>query len=424
MGKITTLTDEQRAALAPYAQAWIERVLTCGPADRASVEDGIRRCYAAAGIPWHGNVVWVRSPLVAAMAGPIASAILARQRDAVDVAVDGAVRVAVDGAVRGAVGDAVRGAVGGAVDGAVDGAVGVAVGVVVGVAVDDAVDDAVRGAVDGAVGDAVLGAVGDAVDGAVRSAVHDAVHDAVDGAVDGAVRGAVDGAVDGAVRGAWWRHLSPWWSWDAWRAACVEIVGVPAVQHLVDALRDANGAGWWWPHQEFVIVSDRPDFIHRERVAADGWGSHRLHCATGPAIRWGAEWAIWSWHGTTVPQWVVEAPTVERIAAEPNTEIRRCAIESFGWDRYLAALDVSPIDACDDPGNPGHRLELFDLPDEAQPFDERVRLLVMRNASRDRDGIRRTFAETVPADIGSALAAAAWQFDVDPSVYARLERAS
>ena len=360
MGKITTLTDEQRAALAPYAQAWIERVLTCGPADRASVEDGIRRCYAAAGIPWHGNVVWVRSPLVAAMAGPIASAILARQRDAVDgavdVAVDGAVRVAVDGAVRGAVGDAVRGAVGGAVDGAVDGAVGVAVG--------------------------------------------------------------------GTVRDAWWRHLSPWWSWNAWRAACVEVVGVPHVQHLVDALRDANGAGWWWPHQEFVIVSDRPDVIYLERVAADGWGSHRLHCATGPAIRWGAEWAIWSWHGTTVPQWVVEAPTVERIAAEPNTEIRRCAIESFGWDRYLAALDVSPIDACDDPGNPGHRLELFDLPDEAQPFDERVRLLVMRNASRDRDGIRRTFAETVPADIGSALAAAAWQFDVDPSVYARLERAS
>ena len=373
---ITTLTDEQRTALAPYAQAWIERVLTCGPADRASVEDGIRRCYAATGLPWHGHVVWVRSPLVAAVAGPIASAILALQ----------------------------RGAVGGAVGGAVD----------------DAVVDAVRDTVDVAVG----GAVDVAVVGAVRGAVDDAVGDAVDGAVGVAVGGAVDGAVDGAMVSAWWRHLSPWWSWHAWRAACVEIVGVPRVQHLVDALRDANGAGWWWPHREFVIVSDRPDVIHRERVAADGWGSHRLHCATGPAIAWGDEWAIWSWHGTTVPQWVVEAPTVERIAAEPNTEIRRCAIESFGWDRYLAALGVAPIDACDDPGNPGHRLELFDLPDGAQPFDERVRLLVMRNASRDRDGTRRTFAETVPADTATALAAAAWQFDVDPSVYAQLERAT
>ena len=62
--RITSISDDQRAQLATYAQAWIDRALTCGPADRAKVEDGIRRCYEAAGIPWHGNVVWAASPLV------------------------------------------------------------------------------------------------------------------------------------------------------------------------------------------------------------------------------------------------------------------------------------------------------------------------------------------------------------------------
>lgn len=339
MGKITELTDEQRAQLAPYAQAWIEWVLRTDPTtadERARVEDGMRRCYEAAGIPWHGRVVWVRSPLVACTAEPIAAHILQHVNDAVRDAVD------------------------------------------------DAVDDAVGGAVDGAVGDAVRD----------------------------------------AVRDAWFRYMSPWWSWDALRAACVEIVGVPQAQHLVDALRDANSAGIWWPHTHFVIVSDRPSVINREQIGPSGWGSHRLHSATGPSIAWGDEWALWHWHGTPVPEWVITNPTIEAIQNEPNTEIRRCAIESFGWPRYLDALGLQPVDTAPDPGNPGHRLELYDLPTDTQPFTEPVRLLVMRNASLDRDGTRRTFAETVPASIGDAVSAAAWQFDIDPAIYRQLERAT
>ena len=60
--RITAITDGQRAQLAPYAEAWIERVLATGPADRSRVEDGMRRCYEAAGLRWHGRVVWVESP--------------------------------------------------------------------------------------------------------------------------------------------------------------------------------------------------------------------------------------------------------------------------------------------------------------------------------------------------------------------------
>jgi hypothetical protein len=149
-----------------------------------------------------------------------------------------------------------------------------------------------------------------------------------------------------------------------------------------------------------------------------------LHNDTGPAWLWPDGFAIWSWRGTRVPAWVITDCTPDRIAAEPNTETRRCAIEHFGWDRFLTHLGVTPIDVADDPGNPGHHLELFNIPAEHQPHDEPVRLLIMRNASRDRDGTRRTFAETVPANIGTAIDAAAWQFDIDPDIYRQLERAT
>src|SRR5690606_10609073 len=99
-------------------------------------------------------------------------------------------------------------------------------------------------------------------------------------------------------------------------------------------------------------------------------------------------------------------------------------IEKYGWAEYLSDLGVVPIDSAPDPGNPGQFLELFDLPPKTQFYREPVRLLVMRNASLDRGGVRRTYAETVPADMPDALTAAAWQFGRTPEEYARLERAT
>jgi hypothetical protein len=251
--RIEKLTEAQSAQMAAWADKWIEVGLRTGPADRVKFMSAAERCYEAANIPWHRNIVWVSSPLVMAIAAPVAALVFEISRrgavdgavygavddavrgavyGAVDDAVDGAVRGAVDGAVDDAVDDAVRGAVRGAVDGAVDGAVRGAV--------DGAVHDAVRGAVDGAVRGAVRGAVDDAVDGAVDGAVHDAVRGAVDGAVRGAVRGAVygavDGAVDGAVRGAVYGAVD-----DAVRGAVHDAVDGAVRGAVHDAVGSAVG---------------------------------------------------------------------------------------------------------------------------------------------------------------------------------------
>ena len=70
MAKLTSLTDDQKAQMAPWADAWIARALDPTPADEALVELGIKECYEAAGLVWHGNIVWVDSPLTVAFAGP------------------------------------------------------------------------------------------------------------------------------------------------------------------------------------------------------------------------------------------------------------------------------------------------------------------------------------------------------------------
>jgi hypothetical protein len=46
------------------------------------------------------------------------------------------------------------------------------------------------------------------------------------------------------------------------------------------------------------------------------------------------------------------------------------------------------------------------------------------NATRERDGTRRSFGLTVPAGCRTALAAAAWTFDIPEAEYTNLARAT
>jgi hypothetical protein len=338
--RIDKLTEEQKARMGPWAEQWIERGLSTAPADFEAWEEGARACYWYTGIAWPGVVVRVGNPLVLALAAPIAAHLLKSRGGAVHDAVGGAVGVAVGVAVR----DAVRGAV--------DDAVGNAVRDAVRGAVRGAVDDAVGGAVHGAVHDAVGVAVRDAVDDAVGGAVSDAVRDAVGGAVRGAVGGAVGGAGHVAVHDAWWKYLGGtfWLSWRAWTSYFRDVCGLELPGDLWDRDRAyaqaQQSAGWWWPHRQFVMVCDRPKEIHRERVGPDGWGSHRLHHDTGPAISWRDGFALYFVHGVRVRERVVMRPetiTAAEVLAEPNSEVQRIMAERMGWERFLAESGAEEI---------------------------------------------------------------------------------
>jgi hypothetical protein len=170
------------------------------------------------------------------------------------------------------------------------------------------------------------------------------------------------------------------------------------------------------------MVCEPPTELHLEQVGPTGWDSHRMHCETGPAVRWPDGWGLYFWHGTRVPPWVIANPSVEAALKEPNTEIRRCALEAVGWDKVVAHIGEEPIDTCPDPANPPHELALYRLPDNINPYGQPVNLLIMVNGSPDRSGVLRRYGETVPATAKSAAAAAAWQYGVSPEVYSQLQR--
>jgi hypothetical protein len=132
---------------------------------------------------------------------------------------------------------------------------------------------------------------------------------------------------------------------------------------------------------------------------------------------------MWSWHGTPVPRDLIETNwDVKRITAEENTEIRRCAIEKFGWPEFIEAAGYKQVDESADPGNPGQLLRLYDIPRKTLGYPARG--LVCTNATRERGGTRHTFGLTVPTDCKTALQAAAWTFDLPAGEYAELVRAT
>ena len=144
----------------------------------------------------------------------------------------------------------------------------------------------------------------------------------------------------------------------------------------------------------------------------------RLHSATGPAVVYPDGWAVHAWHGTRVPSWVIDDPTVDRITAEPNVEVRRCAIERIGWPAFIdAGRAAAASSRAADPGNPGCELRLYDLP--RQKWDAPTRLLLAVNGSVERDGTRRRYGLRVPAGFDHPLDAAGWSYGLTGAQYAR-----
>lgn len=176
----------------------------------------------------------------------------------------------------------------------------------------------------------------------------------------------------------------------------------------------AASAGQWWPREDVCVVSERPREIHTEPDSPDG--QVRLHRADGPAVRYADGWSAHAWHGTTVPEWVVERPSAARIAREHNVEIRRCAIERMGWGAYLDEAGLALVATAPDPGNPGFELRLYDTE------RRNTRVLLAVNGSVERDGHRRRYGLTVPGHLADPVEAAAWTYGLSGDVYATLSR--
>lgn len=193
-----------------------------------------------------------------------------------------------------------------------------------------------------------------------------------------------------------------------------------ADDELLDIQSDlVRSTGWWWAFDDIAVMSERPTVLHAEPVPDPVHGEVRLHNSTSPAIEFGDGSEINVLNGTVVPDWVMHDPTVERITAERNVEIRRSAIERIGWDTYLDRAGLHLVDTDDDPGNPGCTLQLFATP---ASWGSEGRILLAVNGSRERDGRRRRYGLRIPGDLSSALDAAGWTYGLSGTDYAQLLR--
>ncbi len=204
--------------------------------------------------------------------------------------------------------------------------------------------------------------------------------------------------------------------WLSFYAAFLKL-GLECCEKLSGVMTVAQNSGWWWPFEDAVILTERPVLLERDNQG-------RLHAENGPALRYPDGFSLFSWHGTRVPASLVEGEgwTTEQILQESNTEIRRCAIEKVGWDKFVNEGALTLVASCPDPGNPGYDISLYDLPENlADMYEESARLFLCTNGTVERDGTRRRFGLVVPAHHTNPVAAAADMYDIPADEYKQLE---
>ncbi|MFE7711322.1 DUF6745 domain-containing protein [Streptomyces sp. NPDC057486] len=170
----------------------------------------------------------------------------------------------------------------------------------------------------------------------------------------------------------------------------------------------ARHAGWWWPYERAVVISERPETLHRDEAG-------RLDRGDGPALSYRDGFALYAWRGMPVPaEFLAELTTLtpQRIREEENAELRRVMLEFYGYDRYLTESGAQPV----------HHDETGILWRIALDGDEDVVMVEVVNSTPEPDGTHRTYWLRVPPSTRTAKGGVAWTFGLDEDAYTPLRQ--
>ncbi|WP_240506335.1 DUF6745 domain-containing protein [Thermoactinospora rubra] len=404
------LTPQLAARLAEAATRWEQTAVSVAPADRASAEDGVRAAYRAAGLPKPARFVWLDSPA----RGAIAAALLTcgpgalRAAGLDDLVADVLATLETLDAGR-PVREAVRtrpweqararasellGPSGWAAAWALTGRE-------LWPGVDRLVGEIRRGigqlatAHDSPAAEAPVTHSSPAAE-ATASVPADGDRAEIEALLRRVTLDAVLGQHDAA-----WLCL-----FDALgRPPEGDVLGPPLLDasSLAGLMQVSRAAGWWWPFERVVVLTERPVVHHRDELG-------RLHRATGPALAYPDGFALHAWHGMPVPPHFGAAMadlSPDRIRAEPNAELRRVMLEHYGFDRYLTESDATRVHQ--DTTGVLWRVDLAD--------DEPLVMVEVLNSTPEPDGTRRTYFLRVPPWVTTAREGVAWTFGLRPEEY-------
>jgi len=188
----------------------------------------------------------------------------------------------------------------------------------------------------------------------------------------------------------------------------------PVTAAVMDVFRLVCWVAWL---DGLVIVSERPTAIRHGR------DNTMLHAERQPAIVWDDGTYLNSWNGVELLAGFWDW-TGEQVTACDNLELRSIAIEYMGWEPIAESL--TPLAVADDPGNPGHVIELYEFAVasglESMSADRRHFVRVTK-ASPTMDGTRRSYIIQVVPLITDPVAAVVESFGVSADVYQDLARA-
>ena len=365
------VTPDEQEKLKAHTAKWIANAMSTEPVNPTLLTEAIRSLYAAANLK-EPRIVIVSSPLVMAFAGGFAAAIWwARKNNAKvlnnSLATYAATYDATDAATR------------------------------------DATDAATREATDAATYEATYAATDEATYAATRDATRAAKFFRLSKQLSAEF--GVSHSLMLSCAQSWWRMYqggNMWSAWDSYVSAFRDVLGLVLPEHEKYRAWEAcaTEGGFRIMHEEFCIVSDRPEILSVDE-------QNRPHNETGPSHRWRDGWSLYHWHGVKVPaHWIEDRANLDpkEVIAADNVELRAAGAAICGWPKMLSVLKSKIIN---DSGSDdiGQLIELT-LPG----LDEPGRFL---KAKCPRNGF---IVEGVPRvsdidglPIETALAAQAWR---------------
>jgi len=131
-------------------------------------------------------------------------------------------------------------------------------------------------------------------------------------------------------------HDSGWFSFYNYFLDICELDCCSKLNGLFDT---AKYCGWWWPFDNYAIITPKPCKIYRDE-------NNRLHNESTAALEYKYGMKIYAWHGTIVPkEWIIDRGNIDisDCFTWENIEQRRCLCEIIGWDKVIEKSECKII---------------------------------------------------------------------------------
>ncbi|MBT8161022.1 DUF6745 domain-containing protein [Arthrobacter sp. GN70] len=281
----------------------------------------------------------------------------------------------------------------------------------------DQLGDHLRDQLRGQLGDQLWGQLGDQLWDQLRGQLWDQLWDQLGDQLRGQLGDQLKDDYN-----AYYNGFTSWYEtyWTVLYSKAFEIAKIhaPELEHKLSLFtRVMDNTGWWYATPAVAFMTERP-----VRVLRDAQG--RLHGPKRAAIEYADGYTLNAWHGTRLPVGFHETDwTLEAVMKETNAEVRRCAIEATGWEKFVAKSGMKPVGKpVPDPGNAPFELALYDLPKALNGlYAQKARVLLCTNGTVERDGTRHKYGLIVEGHQTDPVAAAASLYGVDRDTYATLE---